>query len=653
MAADASSGAAANGVVAGGGGGGGGEASPPPPRVAPVSAAAEAALAAAAAGGADGTGAAADTPPPSNEVYCYVPCSPLRNDYLERIVSARVYDVAKETPLDAAPRLSARLGATVLLKREDTQPVFSFKLRGAYNMMARASADTLASGVIAASAGNHAQGVALAAQTLGVPATIVMPVVTPSIKVDAVRARGATAVLHGDNFDQAKAHALGLAAASGALFVPPFDHPDVIAGQGTIGLELLRQSSDFDAVFVPVGGGGLIAGIAAVVKRLRPSTRVIGVEPADADAMRRSLEAGHRVRLDRVGSFADGVAVVEVGEETYRLCRELVDAIVVVDNDEICAAIKDVFEDTRAILEPAGALAVAGIKAYVRDGGVTAATRGVAPGSAAAAAGLPAPPLPAGQTYVAINSGANTNFDRLRYVSERAELGERREAIFAVTIPERRGEFLRLLDALGPGVNITEFNYRYSSTTDAHVYVGVGVANATAASRVLGRLVGGGGEGAAGAEGGHVGGGGSGGYVALDLTDNEMAKLHLRHLVGGAAPLDSGAGTAGVREVLYRFEFPERPGALRRFLTALRATWSITLFHYRNHGADVGRVLVGLAVPAAETAAVGAFMSAVSPGAVDETANPAYQLFLAGGGGGGGGVGSPLAAGDGTKAAPA
>lgn len=305
-----------------------------------------------------------------------MPCSPLRNDYLERIVSARVYDVAKETPLDAAPRLSARLGATVLLKREDTQPVFSFKLRGAYNMMARAPAARLAAGVVAASAGNHAQGVALAAQTLGVPATIVMPVVTPTIKVDAVRARGAAAVLHGDNFDEAKAHAVALAAASGALFVPPFDHPDVIAGQGTIGLELLRQCPAFDAVFVPVGGGGLIAGIAAVVKRLRPSTRVIGVEPADADAMRRSLDAGHRVRLERVGSFADGVAVVEVGEETYRLARELVDAIVVVDNDEICAAIKDVFEDTRAILEPAGALAVAGIKAYVRDGdrrgGVTA-----------------------------------------------------------------------------------------------------------------------------------------------------------------------------------------------------------------------------------------------------------------------------------------
>lgn len=360
--------------------------------------------------------------------------------------------------------------------------------------------------------------------------------------------------------------------------------------------------------------------------------------------MRRSLEAGERVQLKRVGSFADGVAVVEVGKETYRLCRDLVDAIVVVDNDEICAAIKDVFEDTRAVLEPAGALAVAGIKAYVRDGGVTAATRGVAPG-ATAAADTPAPSLPAGQTYVAINSGANTNFDRLRYVSERAEVGERREAIFAVTIPERRGEFLRLLDALGPGVNITEFNYRYSSTTNAHVYVGVGVADAAAASRVLERLVGGG-EGSAGAQGG----GGHDGYAALDLTDNEMAKLHLRHLVGGAAALDGGAGVACPREVLYRFEFPERPGALRRFLTSLRSSWSITLFHYRNHGADVGRVLVGLAVPAAEVAAAGDFMRAVSPGAVDETANPAYKLFLAGGDGKRGA--SPQAAGDGAQVAP-
>lgn len=412
--------------------------------------------------------------------------------------------------------------------------------------MAKAAKADLRRGVVAASAGNHAQGVALAAERLGVSATIVMPAVTPKIKVDAVKRRGAQAILFGDNFDQAKKRALEIAEANAALFVPPFDHPDVIAGQGTVGLELLRQCNAFDAVFVPVGGGGLIAGIATVIKRLRPHVRIIGVEPRDADAMYRSLAADRRVRLDAVGTFADGVAVVEVGVETFRICHELVDEVVLVDTDEICAAIKDVFEETRSILEPAGALGVAGAKAY-------ASRRGNAHDS---------------EIYVAITSGANTNFDRLRHVSERTEIGEGREALLAAVIPEEPGAFRALMAALGDDVNITEFNYRYNEDGEAHVFVGASVESRGGARHLLGRLQ-------------------NAGYAAHDLTDNEMAKLHVRHLVGGRAPKRRD-------ESVYRFLFPERPGALNRFLGSIPDGLDISMFHYRNHGADVGRVLCGL-----------------------------------------------------------
>lgn len=466
-------------------------------------------------------------------------------DYLELVLTSRVYDVVKETPLEEAPILSARIQNKLLLKREDTTDVKSFKLRGAYNMMAKADSKTLKRGVVAASAGNHAQGVALAAQKLGISSTIVMPAVTPKIKVDAVKRRGGNTILHGDNFDVAKAKALEIAQSSGLLFVPPFDHPEVIAGQGTVGLELLRQSNKFDAVFVPVGGGGLVAGIATVIKRLRPDVRIIGVEPYDANAMYQSLNAGKRVTLDSVGTFADGVAVVEVGIETFRLCQDLVDEVVLVDTDEICAAMKDMFEETRSILEPAGALAVAGAKAYVKKNGT------------------------ADETYVAITSGANTNFDRLRHVSERAEIGEGREAVLAVTIPERPGSFSKLLQSLGPDLNITEFNYRYRCKDDAHVFVGATVSSRGGALRLVARLE-------------------DEGYNAYNLTDNEMAKLHIRHLIGGRS--ESGAR----KEAVYRFEFPERPGALSGFLEAIPVGFDISLFHYRNHGADVGRVLVGL-----------------------------------------------------------
>lgn len=453
--------------------------------------------------------------------------------------------MVSETPLEPAPLLSDRFSNQILLKREDTTEVKSFKVRGAYNMMANAQPAAISRGVVAASAGNHAQGVALAADVLQVPATIVMPVVTPDIKVAAVRRRGAQAILHGDNFDQAKAKALEIAERDGKLFIPPFDHPDVIAGQGTVGLELIRQTSKMDAVFVPVGGGGLIAGIATVVKRLRPDVKVIGVEPVDADAMYQSLRKGERVSLESVGTFADGVAVINVGEETFRLCKDLVDEVILVNTDQICAAIKDVFEDTRSILEPAGALAVAGVKAYVQRDGVE------------------------GQQLVAIASGANTNFDRLRHVSERAEIGEGREAVFAVTIPERPGSFRHLISALGSHLSITEFNYRYCSDVEAHVFIGAQVAKSKDIGPIITRL-------------------NDRNMPAVDLTDDELAKLHIRHLVGGNAP------TRDFEEAVFRFEFPERPGALLQFLSAIPDMFSITMFHYRNHGADVGRVLVGL-----------------------------------------------------------
>ncbi|HEY0337614.1 MAG TPA: threonine ammonia-lyase, biosynthetic [Burkholderiales bacterium] len=501
-----------------------------------------------------------------------------KQDYLERILNARVYDVAVETPLEVAPNLSARIGNKVLLKREDMQPVFSFKVRGAYNKMAQLSAAALKRGVIAASAGNHAQGVALAAQKLGCAATIVMPVTTPQIKVDAVRARGAKVVLHGDSYSDAYEEARTLEQAKGLAFVHPYDDPEVIAGQGTIGIEILRHHTQpIHAIFVPIGGGGLIAGIGAYVKRLRPEIKLIGVEPEDAAAMHRSLKERRRVKLDHVGLFADGVAVKQVGSETFRLCSQLVDKIVLVDTDAMCAAIKDVFEDTRAILEPAGALAIAGLKAYVERTGIR------------------------DETLVAIASGANMNFDRLRFVAEEAELGEAREAIVAVTIPERPGSFRTFCSLIGAR-NITEFNYRYCDPAQARVFVGVQVRDRSETDELVSSLR------------GH-------GLNAVDFTDNELAKLHIRHLVGGHAP--------GVRnEILYRFEFPERPGALMRFLNSMSGGWNISLFHYRNHGADYGRVLVGMQVPAQDKIKFETFLKELGYPYKDESRNPAYRLFL-------------------------
>ncbi|MBX9810277.1 MAG: threonine ammonia-lyase, biosynthetic [Burkholderiales bacterium] len=501
-----------------------------------------------------------------------------KNDYLERILNARVYDVAVETPLEVAANLSRRMHNRLLLKREDMQPVFSFKLRGAYNKMVRLPPAALERGVITASAGNHAQGVALAAQKLGCQATIVMPVTTPQIKIEAVRARGAKVVLHGDSYDEAHAHARDLERKQRLTFVHPYDDPDVIAGQGTIGMEILRQhAKPIHAVFVAIGGGGLIAGIAAYVKRLRPEIKIIGVEPSDADAMYRSLKAGRRVKLDQVGLFADGVAVKQVGVETFRLCRELVDDVIRVNTDAMCAAIKDVFEDTRAILEPAGALAIAGAKAYVERTGIS------------------------GKTLVAVACGANMNFDRLRFVAEEAELGEQREAILAVTIPERPGSFKAFCELLGPR-SITEFNYRYADAREAQVFVGVQVRNREETRRLVRSL-------------------GRHGLKTHDFSDNELAKLHIRHLVGGHAPTVKN-------EILYRFEFPERPGALMKFLTSMSRGWNISLFHYRNHGADYGRVLVGMQVPPQDMRKFRAFLAKVGYSYADETRNLAYRLFL-------------------------
>ena len=509
-----------------------------------------------------------------------------RNDYLERILKARVYDVAIQSPLEHAPALSRRLGNRLLLKREDLQPVFSFKLRGAYNKMAGLAPAKLKKGVITASAGNHAQGVALAAQKLGCRAVIVMPVTTPRIKVDAVRARGAQAVLHGDSYSDAYAKARILQRRHGFAFVHPYDDPDVIAGQGTIGMEILRQCTrPIHAIFVPVGGGGLISGIAAYVKRLRPAVRVIGVEPTDADAMARSLKAGRRVVLDHVGLFADGVAVKQVGEETFRLARRFVDEVVRVDTDEMCAAIKDVFEDTRAVLEPAGALAIAGAKVWVEKRGVR------------------------GRTLIAIASGANTNFDRLRFVAERAEMGEHREAVLAVTIPERRGSFRRFCKALG-GRNITEFNYRMSDPREAHIFVGVTVHDRDETARIVRLLQ-------------------RGDFRTLDLSDDEMAKGHMRHMVGGHLPRAREHATRGrSTELLYRFEFPERPGALMKFLSAMNPSWNISLFNYRNLGADYGSILVGIQVARREMGDFRKFLQRLGYPHADETRNPAYRLFL-------------------------
>lgn len=498
-------------------------------------------------------------------------------DYLERILTSRVYDVAVETPLEEAPNLSRRCGNRILLKREDLQPVFSFKLRGAYNKMSRLTPEELAHGVITASAGNHAQGVALSAKRLGCKATIVMPVTTPAIKIDAVTRLGGQVVLYGDSFSDAYLHAVELEKQTGATYIPPFDDPDVIAGQGTIAMEILRQHpGPIDAVFVAIGGGGLAAGVAAYIKRLKPEIKVIGVQPTDSDAMHQSILKGERVELKEVGLFADGVAVKLVGKETFRLCRELLDEIILVDSDATCAAIKDIFEDTRSIVEPAGALAVAGAKAYAEREGIT------------------------GKTLVAINCGANMNFDRLRHVSERSELGERREAVIAVAIPERAGSFKRFCSLLGSR-NITEFNYRYADPDTAHVFVGIQIGKRDEVPRLLADLK------EAGLEG-------------IDLTDNELAKLHIRHLVGGHAPIND--------ERVLHFEFPERPGALMRFLEAMRTDWNISLFHYRNHGADYGRVLIGIQVPESDNQAFSAFLDQVGYPYVEESDNPAYKLFL-------------------------
>ena len=505
----------------------------------------------------------------------------LTRDYLERILTARVYDVAIESPLDPMPLLSSRLGNRVLLKREDLQPVFSFKLRGAYNKIHHLHAKgELGSGVIAASAGNHAQGVALSAQRMGLRAVIVMPATTPAIKVNAVRRRGGEVVLHGDAYDEAYAHARQLAEAEGLTFIHPYDDPEVIAGQGTIGMEILRQHPDaIEAVFVPVGGGGLIAGVAAYLKHLRPATRIIGVEPEDAACMHAALAADERVVLPQVGLFADGVAVKQEGEETFRVARECVDEVILVSTDEISAAIKDIFDDTRAIAEPAGALAVAGLKRYAARNATESGT------------------------LIAINSGANMNFDRLRHIAERAELGEQREALFAVTIPERPGSFRAFCETLGRRA-ITEFNYRYNDRRDAHIFVGVQLEGGASEKEALVGLL------------------REKGYPVLDMTGNEMAKLHMRHMVGGHGPRVE-------HEILYRFEFPERPGALLHFLTRMGAHWNISLFHYRNHGADYGRVLVGIQVPGEDRHEFEGFLESLGFPYWDETDNPAYSLFLA------------------------
>ncbi len=506
-------------------------------------------------------------------------CGPMNYPYLEKILTARVYDVARETPLDRMPTLSQRLGCNVWLKREDLQPVFSFKLRGAYNKISQLTPEQRAKGVVAASAGNHAQGVALGASHLGIKAVIVMPVTTPSIKIDAVRRFGGKAVLRGDSFDEAAAYARELEQKHGYTFIHPFDDPDVIAGQGTVAMELLRQHpGHLDAVFVCIGGGGLAAGMAAYIKRLRPEIKVIGVEPDDAPSMYKALEQNRRVNLKQVGIFADGAAVRQVGKETFRLVRELVDEVLLVDTDSICAAIKDVFDDTRVLAEPAGALAVAGMKQYVQREGLKDAS------------------------LAAVLSGANINFDRLRHVAERAEIGEHREALFAVTIPERPGSFRQFCQAIGKR-GITEFNYRYADDQQAQVFAGIKLEGGEAERQAIRETL------------------SAQGYDVLDMTENEVAKLHLRHMVGG-----HGGGVRNER--LYRFEFPERPGALLNFLTHMGATWNISLFHYRNHGAAYGRVLVGMQIPAEDRARFRAFLKEVGYPWHEETANPAYSLFL-------------------------
>ncbi len=503
-------------------------------------------------------------------------------NYVDRILKAKVYDVAVETALEPAPRLSRRLNNRVLFKREDLQPVFSFKIRGAYNKIAQLSPISAQRGVICASAGNHAQGVALAARTRGIPAVVVMPLTTPEIKLLAVADFGAEIILHGDDYDQAYEHATELARQRGLVFVHPFDDPDVIAGQGTIAMEILRQhhGDEIDAIFVPIGGGGLISGIGAYVKSLYPRIKIIGVEPEDAAGMFESLRAGKRVTLERVGMFADGVAVRRVGEETFRLARQYVDEIILVTTDQICAAIQDIFQDTRSIAEPAGALAVAGIKKYVARENCAA------------------------RTLIAINGGANMNFDRLRYVAERADIGAQREALFAVVMPEEPGSFLRFCELLGRR-SVTEFNYRYADQKAAQVFVSLALNNGRSErDELLGMIA-------------------AAGFSVRDMTDNEMAKLHVRYMVGGHA-----RGLADER--LYRFEFPERPGALLKFLQAIGTNWNVSLFHYRNHGSDYGRVLAGIQIPADTRTDFLLHLNVLQYAYTEETDNPAYKIFLGG-----------------------
>ncbi|MDH3546462.1 MAG: threonine ammonia-lyase, biosynthetic [Gammaproteobacteria bacterium] len=500
-------------------------------------------------------------------------------DYVKQIEDAHVYEVAIESPLELARNLSTRLKNHVWLKREDLQPVFSFKLRGAYNKLASLSAGELANGVICSSAGNHAQGVALAARQRGARAVIVMPITTPSIKVSAVRSLGGEVVLFGDNYDEAYAQARILEKEQGLVFIHPFDDPVVIAGQGTIGAEILRQALDeIDAIFVPIGGGGLIAGIATYVKSLRPDIRIIGVEPEDSAAMLESLAAGQPVTLDHVGIFADGVAVKRVGDETFRLCQQYVDQIITVDTDEICAGIRDIFEDTRSIVEPAGGLAIAGMKKYVAENKVE------------------------NKSLVTINCGANVNFDRLRHIAERAAVGEHAEMLLAVEIPEEPGSFRRFCETIGRR-GITEFNYRYSDKKNAHIFVGIQLTEGIDEHRKIIAIL------------------REAGYTVEDLSDNEMAKLHVRHMVGGRSP-----GIANER--LFRFEFPERPGALLDFLQAIGTNWNISLFHYRNHGSDYGRILAGIDVPEEERDELEAHLGDLGYPHWEESHNPAYEMFL-------------------------
>ncbi|MGO3858948.1 threonine ammonia-lyase, biosynthetic [Neisseriaceae bacterium CLB008] len=500
--------------------------------------------------------------------------------YLKKILTASVYDVATETPLDRGHNLSRRLNNNIFLKREDLQPVFSFKIRGAYNKMANLSDAELAKGVITASAGNHAQGVALSAKVLGCEAVVVMPATTPQIKIDAVQGHGAKVVLHGNSFSDAYEHAMSLVATAGKVYIPPFDDPDVIAGQGTVGMEIVRQHhKKIDAIFVPIGGGGIAAGVAAYIKNVRPDIKVIGVEPVDSCGMYLSIKEDRLVSLSEVGLFADGVAVKQMGEETFKMCRDLLDEIIMVDTDAMCSAIKDIFEDTRSITEPAGALALAGLKAYIEREGAQE------------------------QTLVAICTGANMNFDRLGHVSERTELSERREAILAVTIPETPGSFKRFCQVIGQR-SVTEFNYRFGTAEEAHIFVGIQTSGRQDIAKIMADLA-------------------ANDFGAIDLTDEEMAKIHIRHMVGGRSDKT-------LNERVFSFEFPEQPGALLRFLEAMQLDWNISLFHYRNHGADFGRVLVGVEVPEEDHPAFEASLLGLGYAHKEETQNPAYQLFLRG-----------------------